>query len=526
VTDLLAENPVANRARRIAPCGTAPVVFGAFALFAACEKPHPPPQSSPPHAFTTLSQIVIEAPSGTPRPPYRFSPEDDRFLDEVQRGAFNFMWHAGESTPTGMVPDRSSKTVVSIAGVGFQLASLCAGVERGWITRDQGRRRAERILGALAANPSNRKAGLFYHFLDPDSAGQPAEAPEHVVSTIDSAILFAGMLTAGSFFGGPVRQQADALFEAADWRFFVLQQGQTFPTGFISLGWQPRDLAAPTADGDLLEYAWIDCGDEHRLVTFLAASAPDESRRVDPILYYRLRRQVGAWEDTGPMVWFPWSGALFTQFFAHLFIDYAGMGTDDPGAFGISNRPRVDWWENSRRHVSLHRLKAREYAGKVPTVGDLAWGFSASDVQSGYAVPGVFPAPLPMPSAIPEVDYATFTPKDDPGDGTIAPYAAGCAVLFDPAAALAALRYYRSLDLPGLWADPGSGGCGFADAFNLGSRWVAPDYVAIDQGALVLAIENARTGLIWEHFHTHPFIRAGMERLRLSRVHRDKATPR
>ena len=121
---------------------------------------------------------------------------------------------------------------------------------------------------------------------------------------------------------------------------------------------------------------------------------------MDPALYYRLRRQLGAHGDTGPMVWFPWSGALFTNFFAHCWIDYAGMGPDTPRAFGIANRSSVDWWENSRRAVRLHRLKAIENPKKVPTLGVNAWGLTASDYAGGYAVPGVFPR-APMPGAIP-----------------------------------------------------------------------------------------------------------------------------
>jgi hypothetical protein len=118
-----------------------------------------------------------------------------------------------------------------------------------------------------------------------------------------------------------------------------------------------------------------------------------------------------------------------------------------------------------------------------------------------------------MPEARPEFDFATHTPSDDWGDGTIAPYSAGCSIMFDPKAAMAALHRYRTIK--GLWSDPSTGGYGFRDAFNLGTGWVAPDYVAIDQGPLILAIENARTGLVWRLFHEHPVVRAGVERLKM-----------
>jgi len=509
------------------PIRNAGVVGGVIAATvaaagAACEREGPPrPRSNHPH----LSDVTIEPAPGTVKPPFAFTPEDDLFLDEVARSAFDFLWKVNDPR-TGMVPDRLTKPTVSVAGVGFQLSGICIGVERGWITRAQGEERATLILRSLSGTPENRKAGMFYHFVDAATAGQPVDAYEHVVSTVDSALLFSGILTASQYFGGEVATMGDALFGAADWTFFVAgEEADPFDQGFITLGWKPTDKAAPTGEGALLPFYWIDNGDEHRLVTFLAACAPVDAHRVDPITYYRMRRQIGNYGDSGPMVWFPWSGALFTSFFAHCWIDYSAMGTDNPAAFEVANRPRVDWWENSRRHVGMHRQKAIENPQKLPGFGENAWGLTASDVATGYAVPGLFPDPLPAPGSIPRLDVAVSGPtdgKDQWGDGTLAPYGAGSAVMFEPAAAVAALRHYRSLtrsDGSSLaWSDPSSGGYGFRDAFNVGTGWAAEEYLAIDQGPLLLAIENARTGLIWRLFHEHPVVKAGMARLKLTRT--------
>jgi hypothetical protein len=498
------------------------VALAAGALTVACTPAARPaqPDSSPP---APISSLVIESPPGLEHPPFTFSEDDAAFLDEVEHGCFNHLWFAGDpSKPghaTGMAPDRTSKPTVSIAGVGFQLSGLCVGVERGWITRDKGRERAELILRSLTNSPSIRKAGLFYHFIDAQTAGQPDEAYEHVVSTIDSSLFFAGVLTASQYFGGDVKKMGDALFDAADWSFFVCgPRPDPQDDGFISLGWKPDNIKAPTGAGSILPYAWIDSGDEHRLVTFLSVCAPREEHRVDPMTYYRLRRGIGSYKD-GPFVWFPWSGALFTAQFSHCWIDYAAMGPDNPAAFGVANRPQVDWWENTRRTVEMHRLKCTENPKHLPTLGPNAWGLTASDVKGGYAVPGLFPDPLPMPGAKAEIDYPVAKVKDNYGDGTIAPYGAGTSIMFDPKAAVAALRYMRSLKKqdgsPLLWSDPAKGGFGFQDAFNLGSGWVAPDCLAIDQGPMLLAIENARTGLIWKTMMAHPFVRQGLERLQL-----------
>ncbi len=486
---------------------------------ASCEQPHaakPAPAQGP-----ALRDVVIAAPEGAARPPFTFSEADSAFLEQVQRGAFNYFWDSANPV-SGMTPDRTSNSVVSLAGVGYQLASLCIGVDRGWVTRDQAEARTLKILRTLAANPANRKFGLFYHFVDGETAGQPKDAPEQVVSTIDTAIFFGGLITASEFFKGEVETIATGMLDAADWSKFVLESGDDPQArGFISLGWKPDDKLSPTGEGKLLPYAWVDCGDEHRLVTFLAVAATKPEHRVPPETYYKMRRQIGSYKDSGPMVWFPWSGSLFVAFFAHCWIDYASLGVDDPRAFKVDNRPRVDWWENSRRTAAMHRQKAIENPKKIAGLGPNVWGLTASDNKNGYQVPHLYPNPLPMPGAIPTIDYPVFSPKEDWGDGTVSAYGAGCTIMFDPGPAVAALRNYAEIKGPDgqplLWRDPAKGGHGLRDSFNLGTGWVSPDDLAIDQGPLIVAIENARTGKLWNLFHAHPTAIRGLEALRLSR---------
>jgi hypothetical protein len=481
----------------------------------ACTESEPPTGIEP----TPIERIVVESPAGTPRPPFDFSEEDERLLDEIQHATFEFFWQA-VSDETGMVRDRTSAEIISVAGVGFQLSALPIGVERGWITHEQGEQRALLILDRLAANEENRHDGLFFHFLEPESAGPIKEGNEIVVSTIDSALLLAGVITASSYFGEDVAEIGDALVEGANWAAFGGgDEAEKDWRGFVSLGWRPLDASDPTGPGDRLPFHWIDSGAEHRLVHFLAASAPLDDHRVGPEKYYGLRRRLGEHADSGVFAYFPWSGAHFTNIFDHCWIGYAGMGPDEPSAHGVTGRPRVDWWENGRRATIMHRRKAMENPRDLPTLGPNAWGLTACDCVGGYMVPGLFPEPVHMYGAVPGVDYPTQPGEDNWGDGTVAPYGAGASILFDRDASIAALRYYRELQdadgNPLLWRDPEAGGYGFADSFNLGTGWVASDHVAIDQGPLLLAIENARTGLIWRLFHAHPAVRSGMDRLGL-----------
>ncbi len=494
--------------------------------------------------------VEVRASEYTRKPPFQFNQDDQTLLDEVQRGAFNFLWNAcsapnGAPTGHGMVVDRTSVSFVSVAGVGFQLAAIPVAIERGWVSRDEGAERTAGILRALRDEPTNRHEGLFYHYLDPITAGPFDGGPERVVSTIDSAILIAGMMVSSTYFGGEIAHEADHLIDAANWRAFVSgAEAKESDRGFISLGWKAGKAGEGGSGGDgpsgtgatghYLPYYWRDSGDEHRLVTFLGVGAARASHAVDPATYYRLRRELGEHKsgdsDTGVFVWFPWSGALFTNFFAHCFVDYAGLGLDDPAALGVERRARVDWWESARRTVKMHQAKALENPLALATLGQNAWGLSASDCRSGYCVPGLFPNPVRPAGDIPDVDFeANYVAKDNWGDGTVAPYSAGCAILFDPERAIAAMRHMKGLrdakGAPLVWRDPSSGGFGFLDAFNLGPKdeqglvgeaWVAKDCVSIDQGPLVLCIENARTGLVSRLFMEHPASRRAVERLRLS----------
>jgi hypothetical protein len=211
---------------------------------------------------------------------------------------------------------------------------------------------------------------------------------------------------------------------------------------------------------------------------------------------------------------------MFTSVMSHCFVDYAHMGPDDPSAFGIEHRARVDWWENSRRIVNMHRAKALENPEGLATVSAHSWGLNASVVEGGYAVPGPFPRPIEQAGA-PEVDYPTHQPADDWGDGTMAPYSPGSAIMFEPDAAIAAMRQFKELkraDGSALaWRDPSAGGHGFVDACHGGRGWATEECLAIDQGQLLLAIENARSGLVWDLFASDPRMGRGFEALGLAR---------
>ncbi len=490
-------------------------------------------------AFTAGGRQAGSTPPA--RPPFSFMGDDEAFLDEVSRSAFEYLWSRVDAK-TGLVYDRTPGPVVSVAGVGFQLAALPIGVERGWVTREEAASRARLVLGTLL-DPEARSThrGVHFHFLD-GATGRPTTAEfEVLASTADAAILHAGALVVASYFGGDIARACEAILGEADWKGFL--QGEPAPhphtLGAISLGWKPDDPGEPWGAGSLLPYHWLDAGCEGRLIAFVGACSPVASHRLSPDLYYLLRREPALTPVARDLITHtPYSGSLFTQVYAHLFIDYAAMDADDPARFGSHQRLRVDWWENSRRYAAMHRaMESATESAASPGVAEAMrrglWGLSACDTPNGYRAFGLSPLHACQSGARFGWDESGHLGLADQGDGTLSPSSAGMTILFAPGPAIQALRGFRALTgaggAPLCWREPKEGGFGFVSGVNLvgprGVPWASTDTLAIDEGALLLAIENARTGLIWTLFHAHPNVQAGMERLGLTRARRAEIPP-
>jgi hypothetical protein len=433
---------------------------------------------------------------------HRFSAEDEQLLDSIQRGCFQYLWKEVHPA-SGLVKDRREVDVCSLAGVGFQLSALPIGVERGWITRQEGEDRALRVLRTLAGRDDNRKHGVFLHFVNLETGGILPGKKSEVASTVDHALFLSGGITAAEYFGGEVAAIVDALAAATNWKAFAVAD-----KGLISMGWRPEQgsLSGP---GDFVPWHWHFASDEERLVYFLAVSAPTAEFAVEPRDYYRLERPIKRHDEMEPLV-VSWNGSLFTYFFSHLWIDYRSLAADDPGAFNVEN-PRIDWFENSRRATLTQRARCIEAADRFATLGEDRWGLAPCMGLNDKGKPAYL-----VQSLRPCVED-----KDNWHGGTVAPYAAGSAIMFTPVESMAALRAFRNLKddegRPLVWRDPDAGGYGFADSFNLNQQHASDDNIAIDVGPMLLAIENVRSGLVWRLFMQHGAAQRGVERLRLER---------
>lgn len=431
---------------------------------------------------------------------HRFTQQDEALLDEIQFGCFQYFWNEVGS-PAMLAKDRKNQAVCSIASVGFQLSALPIGVERGWVTREQAQTRAVTILRALYERSDNKKHGMYIHFPDHNTGGLSTIGFQMESSTVDTALLFAGAMTASSYFGGEVRAIADRMIADADWREYA--RG---PEGFLVMAWKLDDAARMDGPGQFTSAHWQWASDEERLIYFIACAAPTAGHAVDPKLYYKLKRPVERHKDMPPFV-VSWPGTLFTYFFASCWVDYRALDADNPKDFGV-DAPRVDWFENSRRAVLTHRARCIELSDRYKTLSADRWGLSACMARDGYIVPEIQP---------------NLSDKDILFEGTVTPYAAGSSIVFAPLECIAALRAMRELKdaagKPLVWRDPKtSDGYGLVDSFNLDQNYVCDDYVGIDEGPMLLAIENARTGLIWRLFMRHDVSRRAVELLKLRSI--------
>jgi hypothetical protein len=396
--------------------------------------------------------------------------KDEAFLDLVQHTAFDYFWY--EANPqNGLIKDRSSDTSVSsIAAVGFGLSALTVGIDRGWISRQAGRERVLTTLEFLWNSPQGPKAdvsgykGFYYHFLDMQS-GRRVWGAE--LSTIDTALLLGGVLHVQQYFDQPdvteakIRALANDLYRRVEWSWMQVRLAK------MCHGWTPET--------GFLPYDWGGYN-EAMVLYLLALGSP-----TFPI-------STNAWAAwTSSYVWQTHYGQTFIVFpplfghqYSHIWIDFRGIQD------AYMREKGLDYFENSRRATMANRAYAIANPHGWADYGENVWGLTASDIPLSYSARGAPP---------PERD-----------DGTITPTAAGGSFAFTPRESLAALQYMYTTYRTQLW-----GPYGFKDAFNPTQQWFATDYLAIDQGPIILMIENYRTGRIWHAFMQHMAIQRGLE---------------
>ena len=417
---------------------------------------------------------------------------DDATLERLQRVSFGYFVH--ETNPVnGLVIDKTAPDwPASIAAVGLALASYPVGVERGLMTRAAALERTLATLRFFWTSPQGPESdatgyrGFYYHFLDLER-GRRAWRCE--LSTVDSALLLAGALTAASYFDADsadereVRSLADGLYRRADWQW-AQHGGAT-----VVHGWKP--------ESGFLKYRW-EGYDEALLLYVLGLGSPTfplpESSYAAWTRSYEWRTSYGY--D------YLYAGPLFTHQLSHLWIDFRGIQD------AYMRERGIDYFENSRRATYVQREYAIDNPLKFAGYSDECWGITASD--------GPGPATLRIDGVRRQFfDYVGRGVPYGPDDGTVAPWAVVASLPFAPEIVLPAIRYYvHQVKL--VERNP----YGFKATFNptypntsgAPYGWVSPWHFGLSQGPIVLMIENYRTGLVWQLMRRSPPIVSGLRR--------------
>lgn len=431
-------------------------------------------------------------------------------LGQLEHRTFDFFWKTA-NPENGLVPDHwpMRKTPFSsIAAVGFALTAYPIGVERGWITRAQARERVLTTLRFFANAPQGDSEdddagyhGFFYHFLGMQSGLRWGRWVE--VSTIDTTLLMAGVLFDQSYFDEDnpaereIRALAEKLYRNVDWNWAQVR------APLVSMGWTPG--------GKFIPHDWKGY-DEAMILYILALGSP--THPVQPDAWE-------AWTSTYHLTWGSFMGGLphigFAPLFGHQYseswIDFRGIRD------AFMRAHDLDYFENSRRSVVGQHAYAVSAGGRFTGYGDDIWGLTACNGPGNYTWQRGDGTLMKF--------HGYLARGADVGhiidDGTIAPTAAIASIVFAPELVLPTIQamYQRY----GQWA---YGKYGFVDAFNPsfrmqdaktrtgqvvpGQGWFDDSWLGIDQGPILLMIENYRSGFVWKVMRKNPHIRRGLER--------------
>ena len=414
------------------------------------------------------------------------------FLDSLSHRTFNFFWDLADST-NGNQPDRwPTRSFSSIAATGFGLTAYLVGVERGYVTRKDAAERVLKTLRFFSNSPKGSQMtgvtgykGFFYHFIDMKTGLRFRDVE---LSTIDTGLLMAGILSCQSFFDKDdhqekeIRDLADQLFLAVEWDWAM--NGEKT----MSMGWHP--------DKGFLDASWQGYN-EGMILYIMGLGSP-----THPI-------PGGSWDAwTQTYQWGNYLGfehvnfgPLFGHQYSHMFIDFKGIQDE------YMNKKSIDYFENSRRATLANREYCKLNPGGWIGYDENNWGLTACD------------GPGNDNKSNPNMAFMGYSARGASqwythDDGTIAPTAVGSSIPFAPEVCIPALeKMHRK------YGNKIYDRYGFKDAFNFtinykdgSTGWVDPDYLGIDQGPIVIQIENYKSNFVGNLMKKNKYIVAGLKK--------------
>ncbi len=418
--------------------------------------------------------------------------QNDVFLDSLSKDTFHYFWDLA-NPENGLIPDRwPTPSFSSIASTGFGLTSYLVGVERGYITREQAALRVLTTLRFFQGAPKGDSVagvtgnhGFFYHFIDMNT-GLRFQQVE--LSTIDTGLLIAGILSCQTYFDKEnetekeIRSLADNLYKDVEWDW-AMNGKET-----MSMGWHP--------ERGFLNASWQGYN-EGMILYIMGLASPTHPINSETWTGWTKTYQWATYYGQEHVNF----GPLFGHQYSHMFIDYRGIKD------AFMNEKGIDYFENSRRATYANRQYCISNPGGWIGYGANIWGLTACDGPGNEL------------KSNPNISFMGYSARGaaqwyTQDDGTIAPTAAGGSIPFAPEICIAALK-----EMNKKFGNKLYGKYGFKDAFNSSiinkdgtQGWIDNDYIGIDQGPIVIQIENYRNGFVWELMKKNPYIIEGLKK--------------
>jgi len=417
-------------------------------------------------------------------------------MERELRGCFDFFWNEWISDPNSPTYGMTSGDYVGlgiyspipIESQGFYFAVIVIGVERGWITREEGR---DRVLITLRTIKKLKNInGFYYHFIDPDTGLRGWKQSRNVdLTNAGTGTMIMGAMIAGEYFGGDIKELAEELYARMNWNWFTNPK-----TKHPYLACYPErnpSKIPPDMNEEGLFGAWA-VYSEHIFLYILGAGAPNPDFATGADSYYNMQTLEGRYK--GEEFIFCGTGAAFTYQWTHSFIDFRN----------IEDKLGRNWFDNSRHAAIAARQYAIDKADQIKGLGKDSWGMSACmSPSTGYS--GMYGS-QPIAVGHPLLE-----------DGTVPPYGSSAFVVFTPKESIEALETMYAI--PGL-----VGKYGLCDAYSFMTKaegdkpWIGNSYLGIDKGLVALMFENYSTQLIWKLLHKNGHIQRGLKRLEFRHV--------
>ncbi len=395
---------------------------------------------------------------------------DNQLLDKVQQQTFKYFWDYGHPV-SGLARERSNATseTITSGGSGFGIMAIPVAISRNFITRASGLQRMQTIVSFLK-NTAQKFHGAFPHWLNGTTGAViPFSTYDNGADLVETSYLMAGLLTARQYFNGAdaietaLRADINSIWNAVEWSWFRQNNQNVLYWHWSSnYGWQMNHKIQ----------GWNEC-----LITYIMA-ASSTTYGIPQVVYKEGFARNGSMQNGSTYYGYSlplgpsYGGPLFWAHYSFLGINPNGLNdTYANYQIQVTNHTKINY-----QYCKVNSANWYGYSSKC-------WGLTASDVPGGYNA---------------------NEPNND--IGVISPTAALSSFPYTPAESMDALKFFYYKLGNKIW-----GPYGFYDAFKLNDPWVADSYLAIDQGPIIIMIENYRSGLVWNLLTSCPEVKNGMK---------------